>query len=482
MFRFLIRSLIVISFGVLAGVNMQAQDIKIDLGPPQIGENQAFTISIVASNGSIRNYDKFPDIPGLRKRGTSSSSSTQIINGRVSSSHSIIMTYTPDKQGQIKIPDFSITVNDKVVNAKGMTLTVGPPVQQRRQNPFNYDPFDDFFGDRQQAQEFVDVKDDAFLALTTSKKEVYIGEGFTANLSFYVAAANRAPLQFYDLGRQLSDILKEVKPQNCWEENFNIEKINGTPVEINGKLYTQYKIYQGEFYPLNTDDIKFPKIGLEMIKYKVAKNPSFFGQNRKEDFKTFYSKPTTVKVKDLPPHPLKDKVAVGHFQLKEKIDKSDLRTGQSFTYDFSIVGEGNIAAIPAPDIPSSSDIEFYKPNIEQSIRRSNNRVTGAKSFRYYGIPNEPGAYDLKDYFAWVFFNTRKDQYDTLTAQVSISVTGESKKNETIIANDLGTFYDLIEVEDNTLINKQDWTLIKLVANGFILLILGASVYIVFKKQ
>lgn len=466
---------------LLLGIQVSAQNVKIELGPSQIGVNQSFTVSIIAENGSIKSYDQFPDIPGLRKRGTSSSSSTQIVNGRVSSSHSIIMTYTAEKQGQVKIADFSITVNDKLVKAKGKILTVGPAVQQRSRDPFNHDPFEDFFGRSQQPQEFVDIKDDAFLALTTSEKEVYIGEGFTANLAFYVAVANRAPLQFYDLGRQLGDILKQVKPQNCWEENFNIEKINGIPVEINGKMYTQYKIYQGEFYPLNTEDISFPKIGLEMIKYQVAKNPSFFGQNRKEGYKTFYSKPVTVRVKELPEHPLQDKVAVGHFQLKEEINKTELRTGQSFTYEFNVIGEGNIAAVQGPEVPEEGDIEFYKPNIDQSIRRSNNRVTGAKSFSYYGIPNEPGSYDLKDHFEWVFFNTRKDAYDTLKSNFSISVTGESKKNETIIANDLGQFYDLIEVEDNTLVAKSDWGRVKMIANAFILLILAASAYVVFKK-
>jgi hypothetical protein len=308
-----------------------------------------------------------------------------------------------------------------------------------------------------------------------------MGEGFTATLAFYVAVANRAPLQFYDLGRQLSTILKKVKPQNCWEENFNIEKINGLPMEINGKQYTQYKIYQGEFYPLNTEDIIFPKVSLEMIKYKVAKNPSFFGQNRQEGFKTFYSRPVTVKVKDLPSHPLKDAVAVGHFQLRENIDKTNINTGQSFSYDFNIYGEGNVAALNSPEIPESPDIEFYKPNIEQNIRRSNNTVTGAKSFTYYGIPNEPGTYKLEDYFQWIYFNTRKSKYDTLKSSVVIHVTGESKKNETIIANDLGPFYDLIEVEDNTLMHQNDWERIKMIANAFILLILAASVYVIFKK-
>ncbi len=57
----------------LFSVQAIAQDVKIELGPNQIGENQSFTISIVADNGSIKSYDQFPDIPGLRKRGTSSS-------------------------------------------------------------------------------------------------------------------------------------------------------------------------------------------------------------------------------------------------------------------------------------------------------------------------------------------------------------------------------------------------------------------------
>ena len=473
--------LVLVIMVVLGNYSVHGQGVKIALGPNQVAVNQYFTISIVANNGSIKSYDQFPDIPGLRKRGTSSSSSTNIINGRVSSSHSIIMTYTPEKEGKITIPDFAITVNGEKVQAKGKTITVGPAAQQRQQDPFNRDPFEDFFGRKSQPQEFVDIKDDAFLALTTDKKEVYIGEGFTATLAFYVAVANRAPLQFYDLGRQLGEILKKVKPQNCWEENFNIEKINGLPIEINGKKYTQYKIYQGAFYPLNAEDIVFPRISLEMIKYKVAKNPSFFGQNRQEGFKKFNSRPVRIKVKDLPPHPLKDQVAVGHFQLKENIDKTNLNTGQSFAYDFSLYGEGNVAAIVPPVIPESIDIDFYKPNIEQSIRRSNNVVTGAKSFSYFGIPNEPGTYNLEDYFQWIYFNTRIDDYDTLRSNVVIRVSGESKKNETIIANDLGTFYDLIDIEDNTLLRQNDWDRIKMVANGFILLILAASAYVVFKK-
>src|SRR5690606_4853671 len=131
----------------------------------------------------------------------------------------------------------------------------------------------------------------------------------------------------------------KLRPENSWEENFNIESISRVPVTLNGKRYQQYKIYQAAFYPLNLEPIEFPKLGLKLIKYKEAKRPSFFGRNTKEDYKTFYTKAKTVKVKDLPPHPLKDKVSVGDYQLEETIDKKEMNAGEGFNYVMSVSGE-----------------------------------------------------------------------------------------------------------------------------------------------
>ncbi|PZR31900.1 MAG: hypothetical protein DI538_20305, partial [Azospira oryzae] len=276
------------------------QDIQVSLGPDEIGENQAWTITITVNNDRLKAYDKFPDINGFQKRGVSSQRQSSNINGQVSFSESAVMTYAPQAQGVINVPSFKLKVNDQVISVPGKKVKVGAAVKavDPFRSLFDRDPARDFFGGE---TEFVDVKEDALLAITTNKDEVYVGEGFTTTLSFLVADNNRAPMQFHDLGKQLTDILKKLRPSNCWEENFNIENIEGESIEIGGKGYTQYKIYQATFYPLNAQSITFPSVGLEMIKFKVAKNPSFFGQNRKEDYKTFQSKPKTVRVKELPP-------------------------------------------------------------------------------------------------------------------------------------------------------------------------------------
>lgn len=457
-----------------------SQELSIVLGPEKIAENQSFTITIQADNAKITNYSEFPEIEGFRMRGTSKASSSQIINGQISSSQSITMAYVPNQQGVYILKPFKILVNGEELSSKGQTITVGPATSRQQSKPFDHDPFDKFFGEKDEG-EYFDIEDDAFLALSTDKKEVYIGEAVNADLSFYVSDENKAPLEFYELGRQLSGILKDLKPGNCWEENFNIENINGEPVRINGKNYTQYKIYEASYYPFNTDSIVFPSVGLKMIKYKMARKPSFFGNNKKEDYKTFYSRKKIIKVKDLPPHPLKDKVAVGEYRLEENLSESVLETGKSFKYEFSIYGEGNISSIEKPVVPNDDIFDMYPPSVSQNVNRRNGKVVGNKTFSYYAIPNEPGNYKLEDYFKWIYFSPRKNQYDTLNSKYMVRVEGESLVNETIIASDMGSFYDKIEISDNSLARIGNFEWISIFSNLLILVSLIFSAILIFKK-
>ncbi|MFM7193568.1 MAG: BatD family protein, partial [Bacteroidota bacterium] len=276
-------------------------------------------------------------------------------------------------------------------------------------------------------------------------------------------------------------ILKKLRPEACWEENFNIENIEGEHVLIGGKDYTQYRIYQAAFYPLNSKAILFPSVGLRMIKFKVAKNPSFFGQNRQEDFKTFFSAPKTVRVLELPPHPLRESVAVGNYRLEDHLQESTSETGKSTGFDFTVIGEGNISGIPNPTVIPDPSMEMFDPNIRQNITRQNGRVAGAKTFSYFIIPQEPGMYDLGKHLFLVYFNPSTRAYDTLRPRSVLNVSGESRSGVTTSGNDVNSFYDRIETADNELkaIHGSDnW---QLAVNIFVLLSLGASLYLVFKK-
>jgi hypothetical protein len=188
-----------------------------------------------------------------------------------------------------------------------------------------------------------------------------------------------------------------------------------------------------------------------------------------------------VTIRELPPHPLRESVSVGNYRLKESISSSELKTGESFNYSFNITGEGNISAIHEPKFQSDENFDFYPPNVRQDIKKGNGRVRGIKSFGFYGIPNEPGEFDMKDYFSWIYFNPEKEQYDTLKSELTLVVTGESKKNESISSTDMGSFYDSIALKDNSLMNLSEKGILQTLINIGIVLMLVLGAYIVFKK-
>ncbi len=462
-----------------------AQEVSISLGNNTIGLNQPFAITITVSDDQLKNYSGFPDISGFKKRGTSSMSSTNIVNGSMSSTSSIVQNYVAEKEGKFTLKPFKMKINGKEVSSAGTTITVGPAVQAQRRGFFDddFDPFEEFYGDRKGAskKEYVDVEDDAFFMVQSNKKSVYRGEGFLMIASFYISLNNRAQLQFpNNLSQQLAEVFKKIKPASCWEENFEIHEIVPEQVVIDGKKYNRFKVFQAMMYPLNTQTVRIPAVNLDMIKYKEAKNPTFFGNNLQEGHKTYTSKPFEVKVKELPPHPLRETIPVGSFSLQEDIRGKGLLAGKSFTHNFMVTGEGNFASLEAPIILENSFFEFYTPETRQSINRGDNKVTGTKLFSYPVIPREPGNYNLGDYVQIPYFDPVRGKYDTLKSNLKLKIKGESQKNATIQANEYDSFYQLIEQEKNKFSFNYYTAYVKLAANLLLLVMLVATGFIVLR--
>ncbi|NJM93243.1 MAG: hypothetical protein HC842_00030 [Cytophagales bacterium] len=52
-------------------------------------------------------------------------------------------------------------------------------------------------------------------------------------------------------------------------------------MDINGKRFYKLKIYEATLFPLNEQDLKFPSVPIEMIKYKGVPNKTdFFGRRQ----------------------------------------------------------------------------------------------------------------------------------------------------------------------------------------------------------
>ena len=147
------------------------QQISISITPENLNVGETLQITITAKNEKIKTYGNFPEINGLKKVGISSSSSTNFINGKMSSSQEIIQNYIATKKGIINIPFFEIEVNNYKITSNKKLINVDNKKPEENNNPFNnfFDPFKDNFFDRNQ-DEFIDVEADAFLSLNTNKK------------------------------------------------------------------------------------------------------------------------------------------------------------------------------------------------------------------------------------------------------------------------------------------------------------------------
>jgi hypothetical protein len=138
------------------------------------------------------------------------------------------------------------------------------------------------------------------------------------------------------------------------------------------------------------------------------------------------------------------------FKLEENAPKMDVPTGETTTYSFAIRGQGNISAIREPELKPEDLFRVYPPNVEQSINSNSGLVYGMKRFDYFFEFLEPGTYDMKDYFSWVYFNTRTEQYDTLRATSKINVTGESMRDAVLSEESQSGIYASMDEYSNAL--------------------------------
>ncbi len=461
-----------------------SQEIKIEFSSRRVSLNEAFTISIESEGAPIEEISAFPNIDGLKKiQGFISTTSSSNFEGETKKYYIKSKVYHPIREGLIRIPDFQVRVNGKNQNFTGTTLQVGPYDEKRSE--LTEWTYQDLFL-KEEVKELIELKDEAFLGLSIDKTQVYAGEGFNVILSLYVAETNQAIMNFWELGRQVEEITQRLKPKNCWEENFEINEL-GEPakININGKYYYQYIFYQASFFPLNTEPVIFPKVGLKMKVQNQLRSESADTPDKAIDslsiFKTFYTNPKRVEVKELPKHPLRDKVAVGKYYLSENKPNPKQNTGDDFVYELRIIGEGNISAIQEPNLYKKPDFEIYSPYVQQFINRGQNQVTGSKLFRYQVIPKEAGKYPLKTYFEWIYFNLNTQSYDTLRPSEIVEVVGENMRNAEISSTQLNGFYARIKAEENQLISLDQEKNSKMWIEICVFLLITATLFLIYRN-
>ncbi|HEV7349335.1 BatD family protein [Telluribacter sp.] len=461
---------IFLCFSLLTSAQEQVPEISVEVGSKTLSINNPFVISVIVRHSEERPTVTFPDIPGLEKRSASATSAVTTLGGKAAMVQTITQQYLATRAGTYEVPPLTITVNKEKIEIEEFTLTfsVDSSGEEPTTSQVPAAPIPEI------AAEDLD-KGSIFLAVQATKPEVFVREGFAVRFSLYVSENAPVEMEFFQLDSQLQAIIKKLRPASCWEENVGIEEIVQNTVTINGRRFTEYRMYQSVFFPLTTQNVAFPAVTLDMLVYEGQDKG-----NRVKTIRKFTSRPVRVRVQPLPPHPQRDQVAVGEYTLEERVTKQQVASGESFRYIFKIAGTGNLAAVTVPDVLTSASFDFYPPEVSQVVRRSYERVSGEKSFNYFVVARQNGTFPLGRYFQWVYFDPHKARYDTLRSDRVIEVLGESRPPDVLSSEgDLLTYENLARLDTSEpYINYQSLT--RTLINAVVIILLMGTLWM-FRK-
>ncbi len=401
------KKIILFYLTLILPIVVVAQDISVRAEFPEVVRvGQQFSVSWTVNSGggefSAPSFDGFYKLMGPQ---TSYSSSTQIINGKISreTSYTYVYYLQAIKEGKFVISPATFTLKNKTFSSDSLHVEVigSNSVQQNVATGT---------GKQTNNDQVNTTGDDIFLNLSLDRKEVFLGEHIVATVKIYTRV-------------DLSGINEIKFPtfEGFMKTDLNTPPLNSLQREnVNGTIYGTGVVQQFLLYPQVSGEINIEPVQISvLIQQKTGQSDPFFG-----DFFSSYttvpkaviSQSVKVKVKPLPG--VKPDVfsgIVGKVDLRASLDKDSVNVNDAVALKIIISGSGNLKLANAPELNLSPDIEVYDPKISDDLKNGLNGTTGQKSFEYLLIPRHYGDFTIPS-ITYSYFNVSTKQYEKLTTQ------------------------------------------------------------------
>lgn len=412
---------ILIFAAILTTISVSGQDISVTADYPdvvRVGQqfNVIWTINTGDGQFSAPSFDGFYKLAGPQ---TSYSSSTQIINGKVSreTSYSYSFYLQAIKEGIFIIPPAILTIKNKTYKSEQLKIEViGNGSSTHAQTPSG--------SSGNTKNEEVDQRgEDVFVNLSLDRKEVYLGEHILATVKIYtkvdISGINEIKYPAFD-GFLKTDLntppLTSLRREN-----------------VNGSIYGTGVVQQFLLYPQVTGDINIDPVQISvLVQQKSGQSDPFFG-----DFFTTYttvpraalSKAVRVKVNPLPGVKPDDfSGIVGKVNISSSLNKDVVNVNDAVTLKFVVSGRGNLKLANAPEIKMPADVEVYDPKISDDLKNGADGTSGQKVFEYLMIPRHFGDYTIPP-VTLSYFDITTKRYERLTTrELKFSAKKGSEQN------------------------------------------------------
>jgi hypothetical protein len=394
----------------------------------QVLVGQQFQI-VFEVNANGRNFTPPADFGGLQLLSgpnTSSSSSIQFINGKMSQSYTMSYSYIAmaTKPGVVSIGPATVRVKGKKYTSNSLKIKVLPDNSTSRAQTSgtsgNGQPSSSASSSQTKPQSASSAtaqvsNKDVYVKATVNNTHPYLGQQVVVTYRIYT----RVPVSGLSIDKVAS--FKGFWSKDLLGDNSTIQQHNEI---INGQRYVVAVIRKLALIPQQAGKLTINPMELKcsvQVRVKTAShsndpfdaffNDPFFNNNTRTLQKTLISNALHFNVKPLPEKgkPACFHGAVGNFTFKSSLDKTSLTTNDALTLNITISGSGNIQLVSAPAVKFPSDFEAYDPKVTTKVHTSDNGISGTKRFDFLAIPRNAGDFTINP-VKFCFFNPADKQY------------------------------------------------------------------------
>ena len=399
--------------------------------PDVVVVGDQFRLSYTVTTQKVKDF-RAPSIKGfdvLMGPSRSEQSSTQIVNGSVSSTSSITFTYIlmANTAGEFTVPGASIVADGNQMISNSVKIKVLPQDQNHNSSRRNNDNSSSI----QPSSNASVSNQDLFITATASKTNVYEQEAFVLTYKIYTRESNL----------QLNNAkLPDFKGFHSQEIEMTTNA-RWTPEHYKGRNYYTTVYRQFVLFPQQSGKLFIEPAQFQMTVNKPVQSAdpfdAFFngGNNVIEIKKTITTPKIAINVNPLPAgKPTNFLGGVGEFNISSSINSKELKTNDAITIKLVISGTGNLKLISNPEIKFPDDFEVYDPKVDNQVRLTKEGLTGNKVIEYLAIPRHAGTYKIPG-VSFSYFDIRSKSYKTLnTEDYVINVEKGAGNADQVIAN------------------------------------------------
>lgn len=423
------KKLIIILIALIAYITQAFAD-KVSFtasAPDAVVVGDQFRLSYTVTTQKVKDF-RAPSIKGfdvLMGPSRSQQSSTQIVNGNVTSTSSITFTYIlmANTAGEYTIGGASIVADGNQMVSNSVKIKVLPQDQNSNGGQG---------GSSAHSSSGTSVSDqDLFITATASKTNVFEQEAFVLTYKIYTRESNL----------QLNNAkLPDFKGFHSQEIEMTTNA-RWTPEHYRGRNYYTTVYRQFVLFPQQSGKLYIDPAQFQMTIGKPVQSDdpfdAFFngGSNVIEIKKSIATPKIAINVSPLPAgKPADFSGGVGEFTVSSSINSKELKTNDAITIKLVISGTGNLKLISNPEIKFPEDFEVYDPKVDNQVRLTREGLTGNRVIEYLAIPRHAGTYKIPG-VSFSYFDIRSKSYKTLkTEEYVVNIEKGAGNADQVIAN------------------------------------------------